>query len=70
MFSFQVPHQMDVRLDVYNSLGQQVRRVLEAPYPPGVHRVLFDTSALASGLYLYRLTAQDQSMSRRIAILK
>ena len=70
VFSFQVPHQMHVRLDVYNALGQLVRRVLEAPYLPGMHRVLFDTSALASGLYFYRLTAQDQSMSRRIAILK
>ena len=70
VFSFGVPHQMHVRLDLYNALGQQVQRVLEALYAPGVHRIPFDTSALASGLYFYRLSAQGQSISRRIAILK
>ena len=57
---------MHVRLDVYNALGQQIHRVLEAPYPPGVHRVLFNTSALASGLYFYRMTAQGQSVRRAL----
>lgn len=70
VFSFGVPNQMHVRLDLFNALGQLVQRVLEAPYAPGVHRIPFDTSALASGLYFYRLSAQGQSISRRIAILK
>ena len=65
-----MPHQTHVRLDMCNALGQQIQRVPEAPYPSGMHHVFFNTSTLTSGLYFYRLTAQDQSMSRRTAILK
>ncbi len=34
------------------------------------HSVLFDASILASGVYLYRLTADDFVQTRRMVLLK
>lgn len=60
-----------VRLAVYNALGQQVRTLVEAAQGPGRYRVEWDGRdsrgrRLPSGLYLYRLEAGDQAVSRKM----
>ena len=44
-----------VNLKVFNTLGEEVKTLLSQPMQPGAHQVVFDGSALAGGIYYYRL---------------
>ncbi|MBT5058532.1 MAG: hypothetical protein HOM68_18470 [Gemmatimonadetes bacterium] len=57
---FVLPDEADVRLLIYNGLGQAVRTLTDDPYPGGEHELLWDSRddagmSVASGVYLARL---------------
>jgi predicted acyl esterase len=56
---FQVTGVSDVKITVYDILGREVRVLVNERKQPGIYEVSFDGSGLASGLYLYRLTARQ-----------
>ncbi len=61
----------DASLAVFNTLGQQVTRLEQGFRPAGVHEVLFDAGALASGVYLVELQVEDEARDvARITLLK
>jgi hypothetical protein len=58
------------RLAIYNSLGQQVVLLQDGPQSAGVHELSFDGSALASGLYIYRLEADGRVAQQKMILVK
>ena len=59
-----------VRIAVYDVLGREVAVLVDAMQTPGEHEVRFDGSNLASGMYLYRLTAGSNRLTRSMMLLK
>jgi hypothetical protein len=70
VISFVTPREGDVRLSVYNCLGQEVAEVFRGHVEGGYHRVTFQNPGLPSGVYLYRLDMGTYSASRKLQILK
>ena len=70
MIRFALPEQSSVTLTVFNTLGQQVATLVEGEMEAGYHNVDFDASHLASGVYLYRLSAGDYIQTRRLVVLR
>ena len=71
---YALPEAADVRLVVYDVVGREVARLVEGKRAAGYHRVRFDGSRLASGLYLYRLVAKGEretfSKTGRMVLVK
>jgi|GEM_PF-4306358 len=72
---FTLPERSEVRVEVFNTLGQRVRLLLNESRPAGNHTVYWDgrdgTGApAASGVYLYRVTAGDNVAARKMVMLK
>jgi surface protein len=61
---------LQTRLAVYDLLGRQVAVLVDGTMPAGRHRVTFDASGLASGVYLVRLEAGGEVFTRRMTLLK
>jgi hypothetical protein len=59
-----------VRLAVYDLLGREVAVLVDGLQSPGRHEVTFDAHNLASGVYVYRLTAGSFSASRKLTIVR
>jgi hypothetical protein len=59
-----------VRLSVHDMLGREVSILVNERREAGVYEVKYDASALASGVYLYRLQAGDFVGSRKLLVLK
>ena len=57
-------------LKVYNMLGQEVATLVNENLGVGAFKATFDASNLTSGTYLYRLTANGQSISKKMMLLK
>ncbi|MGE5805090.1 MAG: T9SS type A sorting domain-containing protein, partial [Ignavibacteria bacterium] len=60
---YSLPKNSFVTLKVYNILGQEVKILFEGYQQTGKYIVTFDGSGLASGIYLYRLTAEHPESS-------
>jgi hypothetical protein len=68
--SFTLPEASRVTLNVYDVSGRQVAQLVDGLRDAGQHSVTFDGSALASGVYLYRLTAGANSFTGKLMLLK
>jgi hypothetical protein len=67
---FQLPSESGVLLQVFDVTGREVARLLEETRGAGDHTINFDASALSSGLYMYRLQASGQSITRKLILVK
>jgi hypothetical protein len=67
---FALPQEAQVKLDVYSMLGEKVMTLVNEPMTAGYHTVRFDASSLASGLYLYRITAGTFTMTRKMMLVR
>jgi hypothetical protein len=64
------PASSRVSLVVYDVLGREVALLVNEKKSPGNYEVQFDGSGLASGVYIYRLTAGSFVQSRTMLLLK
>jgi hypothetical protein len=75
MFTFTLPATAAVTLEVFNTLGQRVARVLDGTRAKGEHSVAWDGlgsggAALSPGTYIYRLSAGEQVLSKTLVITR
>ncbi len=71
IIEFSLPNDSDVKLKVYNLLGQEVVSLIDGEMKAGYHKVKFDaTSGLASGVYLYKIHAGEYSAVKKLMLLK
>jgi len=59
-----------VDMAIYNILGQKVYTLINEFQNQGYHIVNFDASQLATGVYIYRITANNFSASKKLLLLK
>ena len=69
---FELPESSDVRLEVYNALGELVEVLAEGTLGSGTHEYIFNSAGkgLASGVYYYSLTTKDQSLAKGMVLVK
>ena len=72
---FALPQPTTVKLAVYNLAGQQVAQLVYGPRPAGLYAVHWDGRSdagrsLATGVYLYRLQTESQTLTRKLLLLR
>ncbi|HOG76296.1 MAG TPA: T9SS type A sorting domain-containing protein, partial [Candidatus Marinimicrobia bacterium] len=70
MIRFELGKPSNVRLTVYNLLGQRVATLVNGHMSQGAHIIQFDASHLASGIYFYAIQAGEFKEVRRMLLLK
>jgi len=71
VISYAVPQAGPVRLEVFDLVGRKVATLLERESQgPGRYEVRFDASALASGLYIYRLQVGSSVITKKLTLVK
>jgi PKD repeat protein len=68
--SFWLPASGQVRIEVFNLLGQSVEVVLDENRPAGDNSVLWEADQHSSGIYFYRLETGEFTESRKMVLLK
>lgn len=74
--SFELPKKSKVSLEVYNVLGKKVTTLIDNEImTAGIHKVEWDGKnhlhrKVASGLYFYRLRTDDNSLTKKMMLLK
>lgn len=68
--SWTQPVSNQVRLSVYNLLGQNMATLVDGLHPAGEHEVRLDASGWASGVYVYVLETGAHMLTRHMVLLK
>jgi regulation of enolase protein 1 (concanavalin A-like superfamily) len=70
--SYALPNAGHVTLEVFSLLGERVGAVVDGVQEAGFHSVVFGGSALSSGVYLYRLSADggQRVFVRKMVLMK
>jgi flagellar hook assembly protein FlgD len=73
--SYQIPQVSDVKLVIYNVLGQKVRTLVNDRLEAGYHSVVWDGrnelgQTVSSGVYIYRFEASDFTKTLKLMLLK
>jgi hypothetical protein len=69
-FAFALPESAPVRLTIFDLNGRRVAELLNRELPAGRYEIPFDASNLASGVYLYRLSAGSFTQIRKMMLMK
>ena len=67
---FGVKEKSNVRIDIFNSIGEKVNTVLNAEREPGNYQVEFNASDLPSGVYIYRIEAGKYNSIKKMILMK
>lgn len=71
---YQISRATDVRLDIYNAVGQHIRTLVNGPRAPGLYRVRWTADddrgrGVAAGVYIYRLETGAFSRSGKMVLV-
>jgi len=72
---FAIGARQRVRVSIYDPLGKEVAKLMDQVVGVGAHEVVWDGrsaggSAVASGVYLYRIETEEASVARKMLLIK
>ena len=67
---FQIASPNFVSLKVYNMLGQEVATLVDQELKTGTYETSFGGTSFSSGTYIYRLTSNGATQTRKMVLLK
>ncbi len=70
VISFALPNAGQVKLVVYNVLGQEVATLVDQHMEAGNHTAEWEASNFSSGVYFYRLNAERYTQTLKMMLLK
>lgn len=70
LIEYALPEASVVKLEVFNVIGQKVATLVNNRQNAGHHSVNFDASELSSGIYIYRLSTDNDVQTRTMVLVK
>ncbi len=67
---YSVPETGNIRLSVFNTVGEEVAVLVDGLRQSGIFEVTFDASNLSSGIYLYKLQSANSVQTKKMMLLK
>ena len=67
---YTIPQKSVVAIKIYDILGREVKTINQGEQVPWHYKVSFNASALASGVYFYRIEAGDFIQTKKMILLK
>ncbi|OGU77720.1 MAG: hypothetical protein A2V93_10355 [Ignavibacteria bacterium RBG_16_34_14] len=67
---FSIPKQTQLKLNLYNVLGELVKTITEGLYEPGNYEVTLNANELPSGIYIYKFESSESVLSKKLILIK
>jgi hypothetical protein len=67
---FYLKESCDVKLEIYNTLGERVYELVYNNTDPGFYKLNWNAKNFSSGIYFYRLQTQSFSETKKMILLK
>jgi hypothetical protein len=67
---FSLPKATQLKINVYNMIGELVRTIADGNYDAGYHKVTLNAVDLPSGAYVYRIESPDFVQVKKMVLIK
>ncbi|MBI5474214.1 MAG: T9SS type A sorting domain-containing protein [Ignavibacteriae bacterium] len=67
---YALPKDTHLKIEVFDMLGQHVATLVDGRESAGYHIAQFNAANLGSGIYLYKLTTSETSITRKMMVVK
>ena len=67
---FTLPLESEVKITVYNLIGQKITEIVNSKFSAGSHSVDFNATDLSSGIYLYKIEAGNFTAVKKMQVMK
>ncbi|GEM_PF-4912595 len=67
---FDIPKDANVKVKIYDILGREVASVINEFKKAGEYSISYDASNLASGIYIYKIEANDLTDAKKMILIK
>lgn len=72
---YAIPERGNVRIDVYNAIGQRVKTLVNNAMEPGFYTVKWNAQTeygelVGNGIYFYRLSAAGEGLTKKIVVVR
>ncbi len=67
---FTLPLSTNVKVTIFNSIGQEIKTLVNSNMSAGSHQVQWNAISFPSGVYLYRIETKDFQMVKKMVLLK
>jgi hypothetical protein len=68
--TFGLPESSEVSLKIFNALGEEVAELVNESLEAGKYTYNFNATELTSGIYIYTLQSEKQTLSRKMILIK
>jgi hypothetical protein len=68
--SFIIPNPADVKLKIYNLVGEEVKTLISENLKEGSYKINWAANNIASGVYIYRLQADNRVDVKKMILVK
>ncbi|MGH7598678.1 MAG: FlgD immunoglobulin-like domain containing protein, partial [bacterium] len=73
--NYAVPKPARVTIEIFNTLGQKVRTLVDVDKPAGSYEVIWDGrndhgQTVVSGIYFYQLRTAEAKLTRRMLLMR
>jgi hypothetical protein len=67
---FSLPKETQLKINIYNMLGELVRTIAEGNYEAGYHKITVNAADLPSGAYIYRIESPEFVQVKKMVLIK
>ena len=75
VISYRLPMSSNVKLNIFNILGQRIKTLVNSFQSAGEHSLVWDatdykSNPVSSGMYFYSLDTGDQSLQKKMILVR
>ena len=70
IIKYEIPQISNVKIEVFDVLGRVVKVLVDEQKTAGRYEIKFDASSLASGIYYYRIKANEFVQTKKMMLIK
>ena len=67
---YALPKDANLKIEVFNTLGQLLLTLVDARQSMGYHTVEFNANGLGSGIYFYKMTTSEMSFTKKMMLVR
>ena len=70
VITYTLPKSGNVKLEIYNIMGQRISTLVDEFEHSGIHKLQFDAQNIASGVYFYRIQINSTTITKSMVLLR
>ncbi|MEA3445265.1 MAG: T9SS type A sorting domain-containing protein, partial [Bacteroidota bacterium] len=70
IIEFNIPENGNVRIELFNAIGEKLEMITNKEYPAGQHELQFNVGSLSVGNYFIRLETNGNTVNKAVQIIK